>query len=188
MFLAFKFTKLFLKLFVAWFFIHIVCILIDGFTDETKPVKVGIVFGNKVNEDGSLSDRLKARVDKGLELYQNKTVKLLYVSGGLGKEGYKEGDKMAEYLVQHGVPKRAIIIDNKGNTTHETAENFVKDFPREKEVIVITQYFHISRSKLAMKNVGIGTIEGVHANYVEVNDFFSTIREFFGYYKYLVFY
>jgi vancomycin permeability regulator SanA len=188
MYLKYKFTKLLIKVFISWFLIHIICIVIDGFTDETKTVEFGIILGNKVNEDGTLSDRLKARVDKGIELYKNKIIKKIYVSGGLGKEGFKEGDKMAAYLMQQGVPKTAIVIDNNGNTTHETAENFKKDFPKQKEVIVISQYYHITRCKLAMKNVGINNAQGVHANIFELNDFFSIVREFFGYYKYLIFY
>ncbi len=30
-----------------------------------------VVFGNTVHEDGTISNRLKSRLDKALELYQN---------------------------------------------------------------------------------------------------------------------
>ena len=40
----------------------------------------------------------------------------------------------------------------------------------------------ITSCKLAMKNVGINNAQGVHANIFELNDFFSIVREFFGYY------
>ncbi len=61
----------------------------------------------------------------------------------------------------------------------------IKEIP---EVIIISQYYHITRCKLAMKNVDINNAQGVHANIFELNDFFSIVREFFGYYKYLIFY
>lgn len=34
-------------------------------------VKVAVIFGFMVNENGSLSGRLKSRLDKGFELYSD---------------------------------------------------------------------------------------------------------------------
>lgn len=173
-------------LLAVWFSIHTSCILIDGLRDEGRKSDLGVVLGNTVNKDGSLSTRLKKRLDKAIELYSNSVIPLILVSGGLGKEGFYEGDKMAEYLIANGIPSEKIIIDNHGNTTIETAEN-VKRLPLSAQSItIITQYYHISRTKLAFRKVGYKDVKGVHANFFELRDGYSIIREFVGYYRYYV--
>jgi len=173
-------------LFLIWFVIHEAVIIIDGLRDEKEPCEFAVILGSKVNEDGTLSNRLQARLDAGLELYNNHIVQKIFVSGGTGKEGFPEGDKMAEYLIQKGVAKEDIVIDNQGITTRKTAENFVQQFPDCKSVIVVSQYFHISRCKLALKQAGVENVYGVHARCFELRDLFSLFREFFAWYVYRI--
>ena len=167
-----------------WFTIHTTLITIDGLIDENNKSDLGVIFGNKVNPDGSLSERLQKRLDKGIEMYQDSIIKLIVVSGGLGKEGHYEGTKMFEYLIQKGIPKDKIIIDNFGNTTEASAENVKKMNLKLKSVTVITQYHHVSRAKLAFKSKGFDKVHGGHANYHELRDVYSLVREFFAYYQY----
>jgi vancomycin permeability regulator SanA len=170
-----------------WFVVHELVIIYDGLTDESNKADVIVILGNKVNEDGSLSNRLKARLDKGLELYSDSLAPLIFVSGGLGIEGHLEGSKMAEYLIVNGVKKEFIIIDNKGDNTQLTANNFKSQFSDVQDVLVISQYYHISRTKLAFRNRGIQNVYGAHCDYYELRDLYGLFREFFGYYKYLIF-
>ena len=55
-------------------------------------------------------------------------------------------------------------------------------------VTIITQFFHISRTELAFKKVGIEEIYSAHADYFELRDIYSLAREFPAYYKYLLLY
>lgn len=183
-----KILKYFLFIFPSWFIIHSTCILVDGLYDDTGKAELAIIFGNTVNKDGTLSPRLKARLDKGLELYKDSTIKKIFVSGGLGKEGHYEGTKMAEYLIAQGIPADVIQVDNKGNNTYLTAKNTIETYPSLENVIVVTQYHHITRAKLAMRKVGIKHVYGIHCDYFEGGDVLSIIREFFAYYKYLMVY
>jgi len=52
--------KYVLLIFVFWFVAHSIYITIDGLHDKGAKADVAIVLGNKVNEDGTLSNRLKA--------------------------------------------------------------------------------------------------------------------------------
>ena len=106
--------KLFYLL-LAWFVIHTCFIIIDGLSKPKNTADYAVILGNKVNEDGTLSMRLEKRLECGYELYKNGQVKGLIVSGGLGKEGFYEGDEMKRYLVKKGIPDSAIAIDNYGN-------------------------------------------------------------------------
>jgi vancomycin permeability regulator SanA len=175
---------LLLKILLLWFVLHSLLITIDGLRDEVVPCDVVVILGNQVHKNGQLSERLKARVDKGLEWYQKGLCQQILVSGGLGKEGHYEGDAMAAYLRQQGVPSAVILIDNKGNNTHATALNAKALFSNQAAITIISQYYHISRTRLAFQNLGFTSIYGVHADYFELRDFYSIFREFFGYYKY----
>lgn len=167
--------------------VHAFVIAMDGLIDDEDPqARVAVILGSKVNADGSLSERLTARLDRGLQLYTDSLVSELYVSGGFGKEGFYEGNKMAEYLISRGVPPRHIKVDNEGVNTRNSALNFAKDYPAESSVVVVTQYFHVMRSKLAFKQVGIENVQGVHCPYFEMRDVYGLARECAGLYKYLI--
>ena len=115
--------KYFLFVLVLWISIHVLVTIIDGTSDEGKTADIGVILGNKVNEDGSLSTRLTQRLECGLQLYKAGRLKHILVSGGLGKEGFYEGDKMKAYLTGKGVPDSVIFVDNNGNTTLQTVRN-----------------------------------------------------------------
>jgi vancomycin permeability regulator SanA len=171
----------------GWFLIHTTFIVIDGFRNYTEKADVAVVLGNTVNPDGSLSARLKSRVDKALEIYHKKQVSKILVSGGTGKEKQDEALIMKKYLTEAGVPESDIMTDSQGNTTWMTAHNYL-NFQKKygfRSAIVVSQYFHLSRTKLAFRKAGIKSVFSVHADYFEIRDMYSVLREFPGYYQYL---
>ncbi|TCN57435.1 YdcF family protein [Flavobacterium circumlabens] len=176
--------KVLLTLFLLWFFGHVLYITIDGLSDNGEKADIAVILGNKVNEDGTLSERLEKRLECGLRLYQNHRVKKIIVSGGLGKEGYYEGDKMKEYLIANKVPDSVIIVDNLGNNTRATVDNTMrlKDSLHFESVLVVSQYFHVTRTKMLFKERGFQNVSSVSPDYFEFKDIYSLLREFAGYY------
>ncbi|QJX48840.1 YdcF family protein [Hymenobacter taeanensis] len=170
----------------SWVLLHLLITTADGLLDTTEPADCLVVLGNTVNADGSLSARLQARLDKALELYKAGVSPLIFVSGGLGKEGHYEGTAMQRYLVAKGVPSMAIVVDNAGNNTLATARNFARIAHARNlsSALVVTQFFHVTRTKLLLRQQGIATVEGAHAEYVEWRDVYALLREFFAYYAY----
>lgn len=174
--------------FMLWFTIHTMIIVIDGLKDEISEADVGVVLGNKVELNGAPSKRLQARLDKAAELYKQGKFSYIIVSGGIGIEGFDEAIVMKEYLVELGIPDDKIITDSNGYNTQMTAENS-KDIMDElglDSVIVITQYHHITRTKLAFRNMGYDMVYSAHAEIFEVRDIYSIVREFIAYYKYIL--
>ncbi|MBQ0151649.1 MAG: YdcF family protein, partial [Chryseobacterium sp.] len=169
---------------IAWVLMHSFIICVDGLRDQNKNADVAIVLGNKVNEDGTLSERLKQRLDQAVKVYSDKRVKQIIVSGGLGKEGFWEADAMKTYLVENKIPSQNIIVDNYGNDTEKTVENSIKimDSLHLKSAITISQYFHQSRTKMLFRKNGFKNIESSSPNYFELRDFYSIFREFIAYY------
>lgn len=183
-----KILKYVLCLFVIWMLAHIAFTVTDGLKNTKENADYAVILGNKVNTDGSLSERLTKRLECGLELYNAKRIKGIIVSGGLGKEGYYEGDKMKEFLVKKGVPDSAIIVDNKGDNTLKTVENVIAMKPRLqfKTLLIVSQYYHITRTKMLFRKYGFIAISGASPAYFEWRDLYSLIREFFAYYLELI--
>ena len=179
-----KALKQLFYIFIIWFFGHLIYSSIDGLLDNNEKADLAVILGNKVNSDGSLSERLQKRVECGLQLYKNKRVSKILVSGGFGKEGFYEGTKMKDYLIKKGVPEAAILVDNKGNNTLATVENTLKlkDSLKFKSLIIVSQYFHITRTKMLFKKRNFNQVSGVSPNYFEIRDLYSLTREFFAYY------
>lgn len=171
-----------------WFIIHTAFVIIDGLNDELKPVDAAVVLGNKVEVNGQPSERLKARLDKSVELYDGGYFTFIIVSGGIGKEGFDEAKVMKSYLIDKGIPEEKIKEDNSGYNSYMTAQNTGK-IMNELEidsVMVITQYFHVSRTKLAFRKMDMKEVYSAHAEIFEFRDIYSIIREFPAYYKYLI--
>jgi vancomycin permeability regulator SanA len=167
-----------------WMLGHLAYTTIDGLTDAGRAADVGVVLGNKVNEDGSLSERLRQRLLCGLKLYQSGRVKTLIVSGGLGREGYYEGDKMRDFLLQNGVPRTAIVVDNHGDNTDATVRNTLRlqDSLHFRSVLVVSQFYHLTRTKMLFRERGFTSVSGASPAYFEARDAYSLLREFFAYY------
>jgi vancomycin permeability regulator SanA len=157
-----------------------------GLTDNVSHADVALVLGSKVNPDGKPSAGLQARLDKAFDLYQKGFFPKIIVSGGTGKEGFPEGTVMRDYLVGKGVPAEAILVDNEGWTTRASAVNTAHFLEQHQlaSVLVVTQYFHIPRSKLALKKEGITRIYNAHSPHFGLRDIYSIFRELPAYVKY----
>lgn len=93
---------------------------------------------------------------------------------------------MKSYLVNEGVPAEFIIEDSNGYDSYMTAQNARKLMEENdlNSAMVIKQYFHVSRSKLSFRKLGINEVYAAHANIFEPRDIYSVVREFPAYYKY----
>lgn len=170
------------------FAISVALIVADGLSDDAKASDVAIVLGSKVEADGLPSARLRARLDKTVELYRQGLFPRVIVSGGLGSEGFDEAVVMKRYLVEKGLPEASVYVDSQGMTTHLTARNAAQLMKAKgwQSALVISQYFHISRTKLALRRYGVSPVTSAHAEFFEIRDLYSTAREVFGYGGYLL--
>jgi vancomycin permeability regulator SanA len=176
--------KLFLFVLIAWPSLHILYTIIDGLYDSQKNVDIAVILGNTVNKDGTLSTRLEKRMECGLALYRSGRIKKILVSGGLGKEGHYEGNKMRDYLLKNNVPDIVIVVDNLGNNTLATVKNTLKlkDSIGFKSIIVVSQYFHLARTKMLFRKDNFKNVSSASPWYFEARDIYSLAREFVAYY------
>lgn len=139
---------------------------------------VAVVLGNEVAPNGRPSARLKARLDRALSLYSDHLVSKILVSGGFEKRsGYDEATVMSEYLKANGIPVNALLCDSDGINTRSTAKNAKSLLPADQHVVVVSQWFHIARSVLAMRQCGFKNISAAYPRFFEPRDPFSFGRE-----------
>jgi vancomycin permeability regulator SanA len=163
-------------------------IAVSGLRDDVRPADVAVVLGNEVRADGTPHPRLAARLDAALALYDSGVVKNVIVSGGIGQSGFDEAAVMKSYLAGRGIPADRIVADSLGVTTAATATNTAAILRQKRwsSVVVVSQYFHIPRCRLAMRRAGITAVYSAHARYFEWRDLYSTAREVVGYPAYLL--
>jgi vancomycin permeability regulator SanA len=153
-----------------------------GCDDKLVQADMIVVPGNTVAPDGTPSPRLRARLDVALKVYRDYGAHRIFVSGGIGKEGFDEAVVMADYLKANGVPAAAIVIDNQGLDTRATARNAAAYMRANglHSALVATQYFHVPRTRFALERAGVHVAGHAHARYVEMRDLYSIPREVVG--------
>ena len=183
-----KYAKRLFLFGIAWMLLHVVLITYDGFSDDEMVADYAVVLGNKIEMTARPSVRLQTRLDKARKLYKEGKVKKIIVSGGLGYEGFEEADIMKIYLEKKRIPRGDIIADRNGYTTYLTAKNARKIIQdTNKKVIVVSHYYHISRTKLAFRLFGFKTVYSDHAELnLEYKEPYAIFREFIAYYYYLI--
>ncbi|WP_276482187.1 YdcF family protein [Paraflavitalea pollutisoli] len=176
--------------FIAWLFLHSLYVVADGARPFTGKADVAVVLGNTVFADGTLSPWLQGRVDEALRLYRNGQVSTLFVSGGIGTSDFPEGDGMRNYLHAKGVPDTAIVVDNAGDNSYLTAKNLLQwnGARHYRSAVVVTSFYHITRSKYIVDKLGMEAVAGASSNYRAWADWYGLLREFPAYYKYLLVY
>jgi vancomycin permeability regulator SanA len=175
---------------ILFFVIHTAIIVTDGMADNVHKADVALVLGNAVRDDSTLSRSLQTRMDKTLELYNRGFFSKIIVSGGTGSNGIPEPYMMKQFLVRRGVPDSAVLMDLQGLNTYMTARNYdsMRKIYNFQSVLVISQFYHITRCKLALRRFGITqNVYSAHGNSYYAVDGMGCIREFFAFYKYLLF-
>lgn len=126
---------------------------------EAPARPVAVVFGAAVYGD-RLSSVLRDRVDTAIALYETGIVDRIIVSGGTDDAFYNEPDAMRSYAIERGVPATAILPDYEGDRTYDTCFRARHDFGVD-SAILVTQAFHLPRSLLTCRWLGIDAIGAV---------------------------
>ena len=149
-----------LKVFIIFFllttlpFFSFQVLALDYTQNDTDLPDVALVLGAGVNRNGTPSQILKNRLDKGLELYNQGKVKVLLVSGDNRFENYNEPKVMREYLESQGVSSESIVEDFAGRRTLDSCYR-AKNVFKAKSVTIVTQAFHIPRSVYLCQSQGL---------------------------------
>ncbi|HFI0626270.1 TPA: YdcF family protein [Streptococcus suis] len=148
--------------------------LFPGKLDYVVVLGAGLI-GDKI------TPLLASRIDKGIAIYQKQPGCKLIMSGGQGPdEIIAEGQAMANYVLEKGVPAEDILIENQSTNTEENLKFSYALMKPGSRFALVTNYYHVFRAlllarKLKIKCIGYGARTKF---YFSLNAF---IREFVGY-------
>lgn len=147
--------------------------------DENTTV---VVLGCKV-KNGRPSLMLKRRLDASYKYLSEHDNVNVIVSGGQGNdESISEAQCMKEYLIEKGISKERIFMEDKSTSTKEnllfSKEIILKEKLPEK-ITLVTDSFHQYRAELLAENIGIEpyNISGYTSWYIVPTYW---VREWFG--------
>ncbi|ALS01582.1 hypothetical protein ATZ33_09420 [Enterococcus silesiacus] len=104
---------------------------------------------------------LKERLDAAIPYLKKYSKTTVIVCGGQGEdEPDSEANVMAEYLRVHGISQKRILIED---TSTRTKENILNAQKKQKlgNTVLVTSDFHMYRSKLLAKRLGISEVSGL---------------------------
>lgn len=126
--------------------------------NNKKTVDAGTVLGAAVWGGNRPSPVLRERINKGYELYSAGIIKNIILTGGGAPGEMTEADVSKNELLKKGVPERNIFIENKSNSTLEQILYLNNNLYKKnnwKEIVVISDNFHLLRTKQICKFFGI---------------------------------
>lgn len=127
------------------------------------PQPVAIVFGAGIQSDGTPSDILEDRLDVAAQLYLDKKVQRILVSGDNSTIDYDEPSNMMRYLVnEKSIPEGDVYTDFAGRRTYDTCAR-AKEIWGIERAILVTQTYHLPRALMLCSAQGID-VEGVSAS------------------------
>ena len=115
------------------------------------------VFG-AAEYDGRPSPVLRARLDHGLALYQEKLAPLMItLGGGDPTDQHSEGGVGHDYLMAHGVPDSAIIAETESLNTEESVRRLaaIARVNHLTNIVVVSDGTHLFRVHALCSSMGL---------------------------------
>lgn len=166
-------------------FIGVEAMIMSGAFGKTRDnMDYIIVLGAQVKgtrPSGSLAKRL----DKAVDYLNDNEKTIAIVSGGQGiGEDISEAQCMRDYLIDKGIDKSRILMEDKSTTTEENIKFSMKLVEPGSSVGVVTNNFHIYRTLSVCKAQGFTDVSGIPAPSDRILFVNYSIREFFAVVKY----
>ncbi len=124
--------------------------------DEARPADAIAVFG-AAEYDGRPSPVLRARLEQGLLLYQQKLAPLIITLGGSGDPQHSEGGVGQDFLIAQGVPESRIIAETQSRTTDESARRLaaIAEANHIHSILAVSDGTHLFRIHQLCESYGL---------------------------------
>ena len=113
---------------------------------------VVIVLGNRLNDDGSITEIMRKRLSATIRLNKLFAPTKIILSGGVAnpKAGVSEAQVMRDYLVDSGVDSDKLVLEDKSMTTKQNAEYSIPIAAKlgATEILLCTSTEHMQREFL----------------------------------------
>jgi uncharacterized SAM-binding protein YcdF (DUF218 family) len=128
-----------------------------GQVDRARQADVIVVLGARVWPSGWPSDALSRRTLHAVKLYKEGLAAAIVCSGGLGTHPPTEAQAAARLAMDQGVPPEAIVLEEEGHSTEESAL-FASEIMRARgwqRAIVVSDAYHLWRANLVFGKAGV---------------------------------
>jgi SanA protein len=120
--------------------------------------QTALLLGARVYQNGRLSHVMEDRALTAVELYNDKKISKILISGDHGSTEYDEVNTIKDYLLRKGVDGEDIFTDHAGFDTYDSLYR-ARDIFEVDSIVVVTQKFHLPRAiyianSLDVKSVG----------------------------------
>ena len=147
------FIQLFLLVYLALFVY--VCVVSRTSHPFTKADAM-VVLGCQVKPDGSPSVQLLYRLESAYTAYQKNPMPIVCTGGQGANEPLPEGEMMANWLLEKGVPKEHLLLETTSKTTKENLANALQLLPKkDMHINIVTSDYHLSRALSIAKDLNM---------------------------------
>ena len=141
--------------------------------DNAPKTRYTLVLGAGLKKNGQPTDILADRILTACRLIEQGRTDYLIMSGTIRNGHYNEPESMKHYAVSRGIAASAILIDGNGTTTFRSCVNVLQN-QNPKDILIVTQNFHLPRALLIARAIGMNAF-GVQATIFH----FSTLKKIF---------
>jgi uncharacterized SAM-binding protein YcdF (DUF218 family) len=148
----------------VYYGVTLIQVMSAGRNHDSPSVDAIVVLG-VAQYDGRPSPQLAARLDHVVTLWNDDVASTVVVTGGNQPgDRFTEAEASQIYLVERGVPEDVILMEDEGSTTYESLAAVAELLESSGigsggsdtiEVVVVTDPYHVYRSKLTAEEVGL---------------------------------
>jgi SanA protein len=156
---------------------------------DSIPNRTAILVLGSQTRGTWLSPVLQDRVDAGIRMVENRKGKKLLLSGDHGQIYYDEVNAMRLYVLENapGIPEEDIFMDHAGFSTWDSMYR-ARDVFEVKDVLIVTQEFHISRAVCIARSLGLDAVgygvnqerfRGRSLRSWQIREYFARVKAFY---------
>lgn len=145
-----------LVLVVAWG-ASVLAVVYWGWRDTAQPADAIVVLG-AAQYDGRPSPVLRARLDHALRLWRRGMAPRVFLTGGSGvRDTTSEAAVGRRYMLRHGVPDSAMVLESEGRTTRQSLTTVAAYMHQRKlrTAILVSDPFHMLRLAIVAGALGL---------------------------------
>ena len=137
--------------------VALVMVLVVSQQDQRRPVDAIVVLG-AAQYNGRPSPVLRARLNHALSLYREGHAPRIIVTGGMGRgDTTSEATVGRRFLVTHGVPSEAVVVQAQGRST-QASMTAVGEWLEEqglRRVLLVSDPFHMFRLRMEARRTNV---------------------------------
>jgi SanA protein len=183
--------KIFFRLYIPIFLLLIITIVfcnskVEQFSnhklyDDVHEIpynKVGLVLGTckTLNDKVTINPYWQYRLDATYQLWKNKKIDRILISGDNGWHGYNEPEDFRKAFILLGIPDSVMYCDFAGFRTHDSVIRCKKVF-KQKKVTIISQKFHNKRALVIAQKYNLDAIAFNAKDVRSLNIWYDFLRE-----------